>query len=95
MNYTVRPGIVPVSVCGANLLVPTRAASEACPNIATLSMIELMFWKKISLGEDTEKLYQLYASLSFHTVEDVRPKVDSMLQRLFEHGFLLKQEDEQ
>ena len=95
MNYTVRPGIVPVSVCGANLLVPTRAASEACPNIATLSMIELMFWKKISLGEDTEKLYRLYASLSFQPIEKIQPKVDEILQRLYDRGFLLKQEDEQ
>lgn len=93
MEYKPREGIVKVSVCGVNLLVPTRRASEDCPNIATLSLLESIFWSQLCRGKTVEDSCAFYAGLTFKPVEEARPVVESFFERLAEKGFVVPAEE--
>lgn len=92
MEYKPREGIVKVSVCGVTLLVPTRRASEECPNIATLSMIESIFWSQLSKGKTVEDCCSFYSGLTFKPIEEARPVVEGIFERLAEKGFVVPAE---
>ena len=94
MNYKPRDGIIFVSICDAFLLVPTRKASEECPHIATLSMLEAIFWKQLSKGKTVAEISELYSHIAFLTLEEARIKVDGILSRLCSKGFLLPVEEQ-
>ncbi len=92
MEYKPREGIVRVMVCGVSLLVPTRRASEECPNIATLSMLEDMFWFQLAKGRSMEEICTFYSKMSFKPIDDARPAVEGFFERLYEKGFVVAAE---
>lgn len=94
MNYRPRDGIVLLPVCDTFLLVPTRAAFESCNGIMQLSMLDALFWRRLSQGETIQELCKIYAGFFFKQPEDVRPKVEKRLERLYEKGFLVKTEED-
>ena len=93
MEYKVREGIALLDVCGTHFLAPTHKAFEACPNITRITFLDVIFWKKLSEGAKVEDLCEFYATLSFKQPEEVRPKVESRLERLSEQGFLIPFDD--
>jgi len=89
MEYKPREGIVKVRVCGVHLLVPTRRASEECPNIATLSLIEAIFWSQLQMGKTMEESCRFYAGLTFKPMDEAREFVEGFFERLAEKGFVI------
>ncbi len=93
MEYKPREGIVKVNVCGVNLLVPTRRASEECPSIATLSFIESIFWNRLCRGKTVEDTCAFYSGMTFKPIEEARPFVVGFFERLAEKGFVIPAEE--
>lgn len=89
MEYKPREGIERVIVCGVSLLVPTRRASEECPNIATITMLESMFWRQLVNGKSFEEICAFYSGLTFKPMEAARPVVGGFFERLAEKGFVI------
>ena len=93
MNYKPRDGITRVFICGAWLLIPNRKASELCPNIATISFPELIIWRQLEKGKDTEKVCSFFSDFFHKTLEESREVVKSFLDRMYERGFIVLVEE--
>lgn len=93
MEYKPREGIVKTKICGATLLVPTRRASEKCPHIATLTMLEDMFWHLLCGGKTVEEICAFYSGVTFKPIEEARPVVEGFFGRLCEKGFIVPVEE--
>ena len=94
MNYRLRDGVARVSVCGAMLLVPSRAASEYCPGILRVNFTQRVIWMTLERGQDLAYAASALAKFSFKTVEEIQPKVDEALEKLVSYGFLIAEEDD-
>lgn len=93
MEYKPRDGIVKAVICGQTLLVPTRRASEDCPNIASLTMLEGMFWWQLCNGKSIEEICAFYSGVTFKPIEEARPVVEGFFGRLCEKGFVVPAEE--
>lgn len=94
MKYKPRPGIVMVRICGENLLVPTREASEACPHVILLPLMAAALWEELEKGRDAERLSLVFQKLSKKPKEEVDRRIEALLVDLKEKGYVLKVEDE-
>lgn len=94
MRYKVRPGIVRAQICGVYLLIPDRAASEACPYIRRINLLLSAAVEVIEKGQPIEKIYTIYRILTKRPEEEIRQKVDRQLADLCDKGFLIRVEDE-
>ena len=90
MNYSPRPGIVRAKICGEYLLIPTRSASEECPEVMRLSLMGAALWEELEKGRELKKLYEVFAILSRKPEEEIRERTDKLLDRLYEKGYLVE-----
>ena len=93
MKYKIRPGIVSAKICGVNLLIPNRAASEYCPRIQKIGLIPAAAMEVLEKGESIDKIYTLVRILGSTTDEEARRKVDGMLEDLFIKGYLVEDQE--
>lgn len=93
MNYTTRPGVALVTVCGVKLLIADRKASEFCPQPLRLKISGAVIWGFLEKGR-MEDIDTFYSILSKKSPEEVREKVDGFLHDLCEKGFLIAGERE-
>lgn len=94
VKYRHRPGIVMVRICGEYLLVPTREASEICPQIIRLRLMPAALWEEIGKGNGTDKICFFYEKLSKKSKEEVEQQIETILRELYEKGYLVKAGDE-
>ena len=94
MNYRARPGIVLTKVCGVYLLVPTRAASEHCPGILRLPLPLLFLWLGIRNGVGYEQFWPVFQGLLRKSESESKELVDRSLQKLYEAGYLIAEDEE-
>lgn len=90
MGYRCRPGIIRIKICGENMLVPTRAASEECPRVMRLSVMGAMLWEEILKGNDGSAVIPLFHRLTRKPEAEIQKKVEALLYDLHTKGFLLK-----
>lgn len=93
MEYRPREGIELVKVCDTFLLVPTRVASAACPNIARLGFFDAIIWKRLQKGARVDELCAFLGAVQFKDADSVRERVVSRLKALHEKGFLIAAEE--
>lgn len=86
MNYRVRSGIVNTKICNVRLLIPTRAASEYCPSILSLSFLSGMVWDMFEKGKSLEEIYNMYKILS---KRDDLTRVNKVIDMFVEQGYLI------
>ena len=94
MRYRIRPGIVKAKICGSQYLIPTRKASEECPQILRLSLLTIASWELIENHREQD-IYRVYEILTKKPEDEVRKTVDQMLSDLCAKGFLIEAEDEE
>ncbi len=94
MKLITRSGIVPVSICGVRMLIPTRAASEACPHMLRLNLITAMIWNGIEKGAREDEIKNAIGVLTKKPAEDVDALWEGIVNGLVDRGFLLRVEDE-
>ena len=88
MNYKPRKGIVHVSICGAQLLIPSREASEYCHGILKLSLPELLIWRQLEKGADLAATEEQIAGMMMKPVEEIKPRLNAFYNRLLEKGYI-------
>ena len=93
MIYSCRPGIVLTKICGQWLLIPTRAASEHCPNVTRLTFPAALIWGMIEKRKSREDIQRAMSILT-HDETKARDVVRSIIDSLLERSLLLT-EDEQ
>ena len=92
-EYRPREGVALLNICNTFLLVPTHAVFDKCEGVARISGMEAIFWRRLSEGAGVMDLCGILAALSFKQPEEVLPKVEAKLDRLYERGFLIKTDD--
>ena len=90
MKYKLRPGVVSAKICGVNLLIPDRHASEYCPRIQKLGLIPAVAIEVLKKGEPIEKVYTVVRILGKTTQEEAQTRVDGMLEDLYIKGYLIE-----
>jgi len=93
MDYRPRKGIILLKICDANLLVPLREASDACKEIASISVFETLVWKRLEKGEDMDTVITAFSKLASRPPEDIRARIDSFLDNLYGKGFIVKTDE--
>ena len=93
MNYKIRPGITLEDICGAKLLIPTRAASKDCPKVIRLGRAGVLVWN-IAEGRLPRELVEIMLMKAQKKSRDeISAGIDKMQRDLCEMGFLIKSED--
>ena len=94
MKYRPREGVVLINLCGTFLLVPTRAASEACPGILTIPVIEVIVWRWMEKGKEYAEILDVLAKFAMKKPEEMQGYLDKILNKLYEKGFLVAAEED-
>lgn len=92
MRYKIRPGITRTNICGVQVLVPTRKASEACPSLMRLNLISSIVWETIEKDLPMEKAKQACKILLRKPDNEVDARVQKILDHFYEKGFLIREE---
>lgn len=93
MNYKYRPGITRVRICGQYLLVPTRDASEYCPEIIRLPLLSAAVLEEIEKGRDLSIISGSFQKLTGRPASDIDGRISSLLEDLCDRGYLMRDED--
>lgn len=93
MNYKIRHGIIRTKICGVQMLVPTREASEKCPNVMQLSLISSIVWETIEKNMPMEKAHQACKILLRKSDEEVDARIKTIIDHFCEKGFLVIEGD--
>lgn len=93
MNYRPRPGIVKTKLCGMNVLIPQREASDFCASIQRLPFIWSVAWEVFSKGVTTEDFLPIYQAFMKKTPEESRQDVELFCKTMAERGFLIELPD--
>ncbi len=94
MNYRLREGVARVSICGAMLLVPSRAASEFCPGVMRINFTQRAIWMTLEKGQTMDDVAKVLSALYLKQPEDIWPKLQSEIDKLVSYGFLIAEEDQ-
>ena len=95
-QYRIRPGIYKVSICGSRFLIPTRKASEECPSILKMNVMQDLSWdilEKNTFDEARTKLIKMLLLLTKTSEEKASERVDHMIDSLYHMGFLVLTEE--
>ena len=95
MSYKIRPGITHVNICGANLLIPTRAASVECPNVVRLGGLGSLLWGYVEGTLPRGLIVNLMTKTQKKPVAEIESQIDASLRDLCEKGFLIEVPDEE
>lgn len=89
MKYVCRPGIVLTKICGQWLLVPTRKASESCPNIIKLTLPAVIIWKMMEKEKTEEDMQRALAILTHKDRDNSEMFVRNIVETFVERGLLI------
>ncbi len=94
MKYKYRPGIVRVHICGECMLIPTREASETCPEIIRLPLLSAAVLEEIEKGRDLSIISNSFQKLTRRPASDIDSRIQNILEALCEKGYLIRTEDD-
>ena len=97
MNYKPRPGVVMIRVCGVFLLVPTRAASQACPNVRQITPGAGIIWTLFQDNEPDEaakRFLDFQQKMSKKPIEVLRDKLERFCEGLYEGGYMVRTDED-
>ncbi len=90
MNYRPRPGIVKTKLCGMNVLIPTREASEYCQSIQVLPMLWAATWEAFDRGSSIEKAIPVHVIFTKKTPEECRENLQKFCTDMVKKGFFIE-----
>ncbi len=94
MNYQPRPGIVKTTLCGMQVLIPSREASAYCGSIQRLPLIWSVAWEAFSNGMTVENFIPIYAAFTKKGTEACRENLELFCRTMVERGFMLEVPEE-
>lgn len=89
MSYKIRPGVTRVNICGANLLIPTRAASIECPHVLRLGGLGSLLMGYVEGNLPRDLVVNLLSKMQKKPISDVEALIDTTLQDLCAKGYLI------
>ena len=93
MRYLPIPGIVREIICGMNILIPTRPASEFCKSILPLPILWAAAWDALSKGKSFEYNVEAHSKILRISREQAEMNLRNFCEDLCAKGFMLKIED--
>ena len=90
MRYVTRPGIVREMICGTNILIPTRAASEYCKSILPLPILLAAAWDALSNGKSFEYNVTAHSKILHISQEQAEANLRQFCEDLCKKGFMMK-----
>ena len=76
------------------MLVPTREASEQCPEIIRLPILGAAVLEEIEKGRDLSIISRSFQKLTRKPAAEINDRINSMLDDLCEKGYLILVEDD-
>lgn len=92
MKYQTNPAVVKTTVCGMDLLIPTRAAFPECRAIHYLPWFWSQAWDAIEKGRPIENLIKGYQLITRKPEELARSEFQTFLDTLCAEGHLIIEE---
>ena len=89
MDYTPRPGIVCLSLCGMKVLTPSRIASQNCKSILPLNLFGSIVWSAIEKDDPVEKILELSRIFSKKSDTELLDRIQDFCEMLREKGFVV------
>lgn len=93
MTYKYRSGIIRTSICGEYFLIPTREASEECPEIIQLPLFSAAVLEEIEKGRDLSVISGAFQKLTRKPASEIDSKIKTILDNLCEKGYLIQEKD--
>ncbi len=90
MNYQQRPGIVLTKLCDMHVLIPSRAAYDACRTIRPLTKLWAITWEQLGREDAEERIMTIHRILTRKPDEEIRANLDAFLRDLASKGFLIE-----
>lgn len=90
MKYKLRPGVTQVNICGANLLIPTRAAAAECPNVVRLGRMGSLLLGYVEGTLPRGLVVNLMSKTQKKPLPEIEAQIDASLRDLCEKGFLIE-----
>lgn len=94
MNYKPRPGIAKVKLCGKDVLIPLREASEYCKTTLVLPTLWSATWNAFCRGSSIEKTVPVHVLFTKKNPEECRAKIQEFCCDLVEKGFFIEVPDD-
>ena len=93
MNYVPRPGIVRVVICGENVLIPSRSASDYCKTVQRLPLMLAAAWNAFEKGVSFENNVNVLSQIMRSPREKVKENLRISCEELCKKGFMIRVED--
>lgn len=94
MKYQYRKGIVMARICGEYLLIPTREASEDCPEVVHLTLFGATVLEAIENSRDLSKISGAFQKLTGRPAPEVDERINTLLNDFYEKGYLVRIADD-
>ncbi len=94
MNYRIRPGVVLLRICDADLLAATRAIWEQCPAVRPIPRMWAASLSLMEKGRTSEDVIHAFTRLFQTSEEDVNARLGKAFETLYHEGYLVEAEDE-
>ena len=93
MKYKPRPGIVYTTICGVNLLIPTRRVFDVCDKIEILTGLRDAAWRSLCNGNTVENLMKGYQILTKCSDAEAEAYFKEYCDDLCQRGYLLPDDE--
>ena len=93
MTYKLRPGVELINVCGTNLLIPSRIASEYCGSLCRLNVIETIYIQQFMKGNTLEEVSRVLSKLSRRDPGEMAQEMKKRFDLMAEKGFLIPEDE--
>lgn len=94
MNYIPCQGIVRTTLCGMNVLIPSRVANDHCRSIMPLSLFGMIVWAGIENDYPIDKVLNTCRLLMKRSDEELTSKIEEYCQGLLKKGFVMSKSEE-
>lgn len=93
-KYKIRPGIVHVSICNNEVLIPSRSVFDVCRTIKRLSLFEYAIWDGLEKNKPFSEIVKIFMLITKKDEDFVTKKIENYLRYFFENGFLIEDQEE-
>ncbi len=93
MAYKIRPGIVHVKICGADLLVASRPLWESIPRIRQIPKLWAACWAVMEIDPESKTdrdVITAFSGLINQPAEVVSKRFEKIFRTLSEEGYLIE-----
>ena len=92
-SYHLRPGVVAANICGARLLLATRAAAKECASHRPMNLLEGLCVDVLTGKLTEENRMTVFQILTKQTPEEWQEQIDAIYAKLADEGWLIPEDE--